>query len=826
MLRFCLLFGFLGGSLQAAEPLKDAEGTPLPEGAIMRLGTTKLRLASTNQSAGSLGVSQDGKRVAVVETGMVHVWEVETGKTLQRFDFPYIPARCECLTLSPDGKQVIAASREGNLQGWDIDSGETIFRRKVSGDTFHWFGLGFRPEGTPLFTQSIQGADAKICLLVDAKTGRTLHTFQSDDWGPTSVDILPDGKTFMGGQYLTEKGMIDVRVFAGRDFEQKSACIIDPKEVPRNVGLSSDGSTLMVIHQKYKLSFWNPTNGKLLSETEELPKAALHDVPACLSWDGKLAAMSGFEDGSVYLFDTATGKRVKRFEGGSCGAQCGGHVAISKDGKRLFHRGESRVQVWDIATGKEMHLDWRSHSATPGTVAFRPDGKEIATAQHGEIHFWNPQTGEHLDQWEVPNQHPYTIHIAYSNDGKLLLSCDPDAVVLRDRSTGKTVQEWEELFLPSARFHPDGKQLLIANEGKIERWEFATRKLLKTVEGSDRSHNFALSPSGDRVALAQRNRIKIIELATGNEIASFPVQDHHEPLRFDPSERYLGALRLPDQTWIVFDPTDRTARQGVALSNDSVNAERTAQSHRMLAIADYAWNEGRTKELKFLDPTTGRIRNRTTLPFSYIGSMDFSSDGRYLATGNSDTTVLIWDTWKMRGEFAVPNQVTEEMVREQWEHLAFDYVDNVDWMIQVMCKRPELTVSILAKEFAPVEPVNRDRLNKLMNDLESERFVIRQKATGELTKLGEGVIDELRRRRAATTSEDLRIRIERILNEIDQSFLKGKQLRIRRGMEILERIETPEAKQLLMKLSKGDPAAMLTREASALLLRSGIGKKE
>jgi WD40 repeat protein len=823
MLRLCLLFGLLCTSVRAAEPRKDAEGTPLPDGAVTRLGTTRLRLGSTNQAAGSLGISHDGKRVACLEAGRVHVWEVETGKTLRQFDFPFAPARCECLAISPDGKQVMAASFDGNLQGWDIDTGETVFKRKVSGDTFHWFGLGFRPEGTPLFTQSLDAANARLCLLADAKSGRQIHTFRTDEWAPTSVDILPDGKTFMGGQYLTEQGKIDIRVFAGRDFEQKSACVIDPKEVPRNVGLSPDGSTLICVHRNFKLSFWNPANGKLLSETEEFPEAA-HDVPACLSWDGKLAAVSGFSGGTIRLFDTATGKRVKSFEG----AQGGGHVAISKDGRRLVHRGEHRVQVWDVATGKEMHLGGPNHSAMPVWVAFRPDGKEIATADHDAIHFWNPWTGQHLERWETL---PFTTHVAYSNDGKQILSCGFDAVTLRDRFTGKVVREWGMLLFPLARFHPDGKRLLIWSNGQIGSWDLATGKLLMTLKRVYHCDNFAISPSGERIAVSRTfalvildlntlytgQEIGILNLNTGQEIASVPTKGRHEPLRFDPSGRYLGALRLPDQTWTVFDPTSRKVRQGVALSDGSVKAVLTAPSGRVLAITDRDANEGRTTELKFLDTATGRIRNRKSLPFSSVGSMAFSPDGRYLATGNSDTTVLIWDTWNVKGEFAVPDQVTEEMVREQWEHLGFEYVDNVDWMIQVMCKRPELTVSLLSKKLAPVEPVNPDRLKKLMNELESERFVTRQRATSELTKLGEPVIDDLHRRRQSTDSEDLRLRIESILSEIDQPLLSGERLRIRRGMEILERIKTPEAKELLLKLSKGDPAAMMTREAKAVI---------
>jgi len=62
-------------------------------------------------------------------------------------------------------------------------------------------------------------------------------------------------------------------------------------------------------------------------------------------------------------------------------------------------------------------------------------------------------------------------------------------------------------------------------------------------------------------------------------------------------------------------------------------------------------------------------------------------------------------------------------------------------------------------------------------------------------------------------------RIERLLD-----LLKGKgpnleAVRPTRALELLERVGTPEAKQVLEELAKGDPDAPLTREARATLQR-------
>jgi len=49
--------------------------------------------------------------------------------------------------------------------------------------------------------------------------------------------------------------------------------------------------------------------------------------------------------------------------------------------------------------------------------------------------------------------------------------------------------------------------------------------------------------------------------------------------------------------------------------------------------------------------------------------------------------------------------------------------------------------------------------------------------------------------------------------------LSPKQLLTLRGLEVLEHIATPEAKQVLQKLAAGAPDARLTREAKAALQR-------
>src|SRR6516165_8782698 len=68
-------------SAQPAKTRTDALGDPLPEGALYRIGTTRLHPGAPVEA---MTFSADGKSLitATLATG-VHVWEVATGKELR-----------------------------------------------------------------------------------------------------------------------------------------------------------------------------------------------------------------------------------------------------------------------------------------------------------------------------------------------------------------------------------------------------------------------------------------------------------------------------------------------------------------------------------------------------------------------------------------------------------------------------------------------------------------------------------------------------------------------------------------------------------------------
>ncbi len=107
-----------------------------------------------------------------------------------------------------------------------------------------------------------------------------------------------------------------------------------------------------------------------------------------------------------------------------------------------------------------------------------------------------------------------------------------------------------------------------------------------------------------------------------------------------------------------------------------------------------------------------------------------------------------------------------------------------------------------------------------MADLDSENFAAREKAMRELEKLGESAATNLHKALANKPSLEAKRRIEQLLEKQN-----GKDhVRTVRALEALERMGTPEARELCALLARGVAEARLTCEAQATLRRLSRGR--
>src|SRR5262249_46400617 len=132
---------------------------------------------------------------------------------------------------------------------------------------------------------------------------------------------------------------------------------------------------------------------------------------------------------------------------------------------------------------------------------------------------------------------------------------------------------------------------------------------------------------------------------------------------------------------------------------------------------------------------------------------------------------------------------------------------------------PAQAVPLLRKQLQPVSLADADLMKKLLADLDSKRFAVRDRANSALAKLGESAVPALRDALARGPSPEVSVRLKALLEQAANAEPTGAMLRGLRAIAVLEQIGNAEAKQVLQYLAAGASEARLTCEAKAALQR-------
>ena len=139
-----------------------------------------------------------------------------------------------------------------------------------------------------------------------------------------------------------------------------------------------------------------------------------------------------------------------------------------------------------------------------------------------------------------------------------------------------------------------------------------------------------------------------------------------------------------------------------------------------------------------------------------------------------------------------------------------------------MVRVPSQAVPFLKGRLRPPPPVEAARLDRLIRDLDSASFAVRDKATRELEEAGDPAVPALRQALADRPSPEARRRLEQVFLRL-QGW-SGDRLRELRAVEVLEHVGSPEARQVLQEVARWTPPTRLSQEAAAALRRLAARK--
>jgi WD40 repeat protein len=308
----------------------------------------------------------------------------------------------------------------------------------------------------------------------------------------------------------------------------------------------------------------------------------------------------------------------------------------------------------------------KGHTDEVYAIVYSPDGKTLASAgQDTSIRLWDLATGKErlILNGNVKNKdwQKNIYALAFSPDGKTLASGGSEhAIRLLDTATGKVRATLEKHIrrVMGLAYTPDGSTLVSGGwDGSILVWDTATNKVRVALDAKSGVERLALSPDGKLVASGHNeNWIQVWDVGTGKRTNRFGGQSTVFPisgissLSFSPDAKTLGSAihaqgndgkDLKDRPIRLWDVA--TGKQRVALEgrHDTIAAVDFSPDGKTLASGDWGgllklWDLATGKEL-----ATVKADEDPDVPGLY--ALAFSPDGKTVATAGSDHNVRLWD---------------------------------------------------------------------------------------------------------------------------------------------------------------------------------------
>jgi WD40 repeat protein len=386
------------------------------------------------------------------------LWDVETHESMSQ-SITGLVGEITRAAMSPDGKTLAFATLDHRIIFWDTATSQPV-GPSIEGLNDEIWSIAFLED------RKLLASVGDSVILWDVENGQRIGQPISAGFAIYCIAFSPDGKTLALGSV---DSIILWDMEAGQPIEPPIDGLGDNIT---SLAFSSDGRTLAIAGNTIIL--WDV----LYHERIELigPVRDLWYQSLAFSPDGRTLASGSCEQkdvacirGIISVWDLTDNRPIRQLIPGGGGLG----FAFSPNGKTLALPNDNHsIVLWDIRNHQIPGKRFSGNTGLVHSVAFRPDGKILASAGDSLI-FWHVDTGQIIGE-PIKRESLGDIDIydiAFSPDGKTLALGGLDTVILWDIDGKQSIQEpikGVENYQITFTFSPDSKTLVIGSSGSKE----------------------------------------------------------------------------------------------------------------------------------------------------------------------------------------------------------------------------------------------------------------------------------------------------------------------------------------------------------------------
>lgn len=302
----------------------------------------------------------DGKQIVAADrNGSLLILETGSGKVLRRME-KAIPAKVPFLSVSPDGTKIAALTPGWHLSVWSVADGKQIAKQNIPDPALLTHSNATK-AGYDAAAKALKAAEAALRkATTDLAAARTSLEKQKADAGATPDEA---GKQAIAGATATlsaatnaEKSARANRDAAGKAADEAGAAhkaAAAKADAYRKLDAtalawSADGTAVLTASADKQIRVWTiPSAGAEFGTPRVLSGATAAVTSLVAAPGGKLISGSG--DNKVRIWNLTDGKIEKEIAAATV------NLAVSPDGQRIATgTGDGRVRLWDVSSGEQL----------------------------------------------------------------------------------------------------------------------------------------------------------------------------------------------------------------------------------------------------------------------------------------------------------------------------------------------------------------------------------------------------------------------------------------------------------------------------------------